>query len=451
MHSRLRPHMMLAVALVFSVHHINASPINPAKHILIATPVDTCFVFICTALVMLMTPALALFYGGLVRSKNVLSVLMQCLGSAGVVTVLWVALGYSLAFSPSVISYGKYGLVGGLSWAFNGISNVGLAPRQGYGGTIPHELFMIYECMFAMIAPALIAGAFAERMKFAPYLIFSSVWLLLVYCPVAHWVWSEHGWLHELGALDFAGGAVVHMTTGWSALVMAIVIRPRHGFPRQPLVPHNIVTSTIGAGLLWFGWFGFNGGSALASGPAAVVALIATHCAAAAGSLAWICYDWIKRGRPTTLGAASGAISGLVAITPACGYVGPGAACLIGVIGGCICAWAVEFRAHMGVDDSLDAFGIHGVGGLIGALLTGVFATAAVNPAVSSTMQGLVAGQIHLLGVQLFSCGVTILYASCMTLIIALILNRVMGLRASSDDEQFGLDLTQHGESAYNG
>jgi Amt family ammonium transporter len=410
---------------------------------------DTAFILVSAALVMLMTPALGLFYGGLVRTKNVLSVLMHCFAALGVITLVWVTVGYSLAFSPSVIQVGRFGLLGGLGWGF-GSANVGLDPHPFYCATIPHELFMIFQCMFAVITPALISGAFAERMTFSAYLIFAAVWSLLVYCPVAHWVWSEHGWLRELGALDFAGGAVVHMTSGFTALVIAIMIKPRRGFPREAFVPHNLVFCVLGAGLLWFGWFGFNGGSALSAGKVAVVAFVSTHCAAAAGAISWMLYDWLVRDKATVLGTASGAVAGLVAVTPASGFVSPGAGIVIGLIAGVVCAWAVGWRARKGIDDALDAFGIHGVGGALGALLTGVFASHALNSAVSENAQGVVYGGVKLLGAQAASVVITIAYSVVVSWVILKVIDLTIGLRVSSEDEQIGLDLTQHGESAYN-
>jgi Amt family ammonium transporter len=411
---------------------------------------DTAFMLICAALVMLMTPALGLFYGGLVRTKNVLSVLMHCVASMGLMTVLWVLVGYSLAFSPSSITVGEYSLLGGLDWAFLGSDNVGYEPHTVYASTIPHKLFMIFQCMFAIITPAIICGAFAERMKFKTYLVFISVWLLLVYVPVCHWVWSENGWLLKMGSLDFAGGTVVHMTSGLTALVVAIMIKPRRGFPREAFIPHNLVFTLIGAALLWFGWFGFNAGSAVSAGRTAAVAFASTHCAAAAGALAWIFYDWMVRDKPTLLGAASGAVAGLVAVTPAAGFVSPLSGFALGAITGMVCAWVVGWRARKGIDDALDAFGIHGVGGALGAILTGVFASNAMNSAVAEDMQGLIYGNGKLLLEQVIAVLVTLAYTVPVSFIILKVLDMTMGLRVSDNDEQMGLDLTQHGEAAYN-
>ncbi len=410
---------------------------------------DTAFMLICAALVMLMTPALGLFYGGLVRTKNVLSVLMHCFAAMGVITVVWVLAGYSLAFSPSSIQVGEYSLLGGLHWAFLGGRNIGMDPHPVYSATIPHRLFMIYQAMFAIITPALIAGAFAERMKFKTYLVFIAIWSLLVYSPVCHWVWSENGWLKKIGSLDFAGGTVVHMTSGFTALLVAIMIKPRRGFPREAFIPHNLVFTFIGAGLLWFGWFGFNAGSAIGSGKVAVVAFVSTHCAAAAGAMAWIFYDWIVRDKPTLLGAASGAVAGLVAITPAAGFVSPTSGIIIGAVSGIVCAWAVGYRARKGIDDALDAFGVHGVGGTIGALLTGVFASTYLNSAVPGDAQGLIHGNGGLFLAQIYAILITIAYTITVSWVILKVLDLTMGLRVPDEEEQMGLDLTQHGEAAY--
>lgn len=424
-----------------SVEHLPAESISAG---------DTAFMLIAAALVMLMTPALGLFYGGLVRTKNVLSTFMYCVAAMGIITVIWVLCGYSLAFSPSVLRVGRFGLLGGFDWAFLGARNIGMDPHPFYCSTIPHRLFMIYQGMFAIITPALISGAFAGRMRFKTYLVFMAVWAFVVYCPIAHWVWSEHGWLREIGALDFAGGAVVHISSGFTALVIAIMIGPRRGFPREAFIPHNLVFTVLGAGLLWFGWFGFNAGSALSSGKIAVVAFVATQCAAAAGALAWMFYDWIVREKPTILGTVSGALAGLVAITPASGFVSPAAAFVIGALAGVACAWIVGWRARKGIDDALDAFGIHGVGGAIGAVLTGVFASHYLNPGVAEDAQGLIHGNMKLLLVQIASVVIAIVYACAVSWVILKVLDLTMGLRVTDEEEQIGLDLTQHGEAAYN-
>lgn len=407
---------------------------------------DTAFMLVSAALVMLMTPALALFYGGLVRAKNVLSILMQSFIALGVITFIWLLYGYSLAFSPSLVAPGGYGLIGSLDWA--GARNVGMTPHPVYCPTVPHRLFMIYQCMFAIITPALISGAFAERMKFKTYLVFIVVWSTLVYIPVAHWVWSENGWLRRIDSLDFAGGTVVHMTSGFTALVAAVMIRPRHGFPRQAFIPHNLVLTLIGVGLLWVGWFGFNAGSAIGSGQLAVVAFVATHCAAAGGAFAWTLYDWLLKDKPTLLGAGSGAVAGLVAVTPASGFVGPLAGFVIGAAAGVLCAWVVTWRARRGIDDALDAFGVHGVGGTLGALLTAVFASAYLNPGIAGG-EGLIHGGFRLLIAQIVAVVVTLLYTLVVSWVVLKALDLTMGLRVSHDEEQMGLDLTQHGEAAY--
>jgi Amt family ammonium transporter len=407
---------------------------------------DTAFMLISAALVMLMTPALALFYGGLVRAKNVLSVFMHCFVALAVISAQWYLFGYSLAFAPSLLHVGDYGLLGALHWI--GGRGVGLAPYDAYSSTIPHRLFMIYQCMFAIITPALIAGAFAERMKFKAYLWFIVLWTTLVYDPVAHWVWSEKGWLKQIGSLDFAGGTVVHMTSGLTALIAALLIGPRRGFPRTPFLPHSLVFTLLGAGMLWFGWFGFNAGSAIGSGALAVVAFTATHCGAVGGALAWLIYDWLTKGKPTALGIASGAVAGLVAITPASGFVGALAALGIGAAAGIVCAYAVTWRARRGIDDSLDAFGVHGVGGTLGALLTGVFASSAANPSIGANV-GLLYGGWRLFLVQLCAIGATIVYTGVVSFLILKVLDKTVGLRVSDEDERMGLDLTQHGESAY--
>lgn len=411
---------------------------------------DTAFVLLSAALVMLMTPALSLFYGGLVRSRNVLSVIMQSFTALGLVTLQWMLVGYSLSFAPSLVSVHlggqEYGLLGALNYA--GMRAVGMEPCPVYSATIPHRLFMTYQCMFAIITPALISGAFAERMKFKSYVLFVLLWTTLVYDPVAHWVWSENGWLRKMGALDFAGGTVVHISSGVTALLAAVMIRPRRGFPREAFVPHNLVFTLLGAGLLWFGWFGFNAGSALSAGQVATVAFLATHCAAAGGALAWIAIDsWEKR-KPTLLGAASGAVAGLVAVTPASGYVGPLSALVIGMAAGAVCSWAVTWRARKGIDDALDAFGVHGVGGTIGAILTGVFASAYLNSAIRGN-EGLIHGGWKLIFSQLIAVAVTIVYTAAVSYVILKVLDLTVGLRVCTDDELQGLDLTQHGENAY--
>jgi Amt family ammonium transporter len=401
---------------------------------------DTAFVLLSAALVMLMTPGLALFYGGMVRRKNALATIMQSFICLGLVGVAWVIYGYSLAFGPD-----KGGLIGGLEWV--GLRNVGLDPNPDYAATIPHQAFMIYQAMFAVITPALITGAFAERMKFKTYVVFVMLWFTLVYVPVAHWVWGAGGWLRTLGALDFAGGTVVHISSGVSALVAAIVIGRRLRYPSDDMRPHDLTMTLLGTGLLWFGWFGFNAGSALSASTLSVVAFVATNTAAAAGALAWMFVEWWDRGEPNVLGAASGAVAGLVGITPAAGFVSPISAVLIGAGAGALCYGAVvKLRPKLGYDDSLDTFGIHGVGGIWGALATGLFASKLVNAAGND---GLLAGNPAQLAVQLAGVAATVAYAALITLVLFKVLDATMGLRVKEQEEEEGLDLSEHGEVAY--
>ncbi|MCX5889974.1 MAG: ammonium transporter [Deltaproteobacteria bacterium] len=405
---------------------------------------DTAFVLISAALVMLMTPGLALFYGGMVRSKNVLGTLMQNFIMLGVVGVLWALYGYSLAFGPDVGH-----VIGNLDWI--GLAGVGFEPFKAYSETIPHQTFMIYQAMFAIITPALITGAFAERMKFSTFLVFMVIWSTIVYNPVAHWVWGDGGWLKNLGALDFAGGTVVHINAGVAALAAALVMGPRRGYAGygngvESFIPHNLPMTILGAGLLWFGWFGFNAGSALGANALASSAFTATHLATCAATLSWVGAEWIHRGKPTTLGAASGAVAGLVAITPAAGYVGPMSAMLIGLIAGVICYLAVLVKPKLGYDDSLDVVGVHCVGGITGALLTGLFATKLVNAAGGD---GLFYGNPGQLWTQLIAVGVTVIYSFVISYALFWILDKTMGLRVDSDAEVAGLDLSVHQETGY--
>jgi Amt family ammonium transporter len=392
-------------------------------------------VLVSTALVLLMTPALALFYGGLVRRKNVLSTFIHCFFALGLVTVQWTVIGYSLAFGPT-----QGGVIGGLDHLF--LDGVGLEAR----GSIPHLLFCAYQLMFAIITPALIAGAFAERVKFSTYVVFTLLWTTLVYDPICHWVWAPGGWLCARGALDFAGGTVVHLSSGASALVFAIVLGKRHGYPRQKMLPHDLTMTLLGAGLLWFGWFGFNAGSALASNELAVLALVNTHVAAAAGALVWAGIEWIRHGKPSALGVASGLVAGLVAIMPAAGFVGPVASLAIGAMAGAACFGGVLLKGRFGYDDALDAFGVHGLGGALGAVLTGVFANVVWNPAGSN---GALLGGWSLLGENVLGVVVSAAYAGGASFVILKVLDRVMGLRADKDTELEGLDVTLHGEEAY--
>jgi Amt family ammonium transporter len=400
---------------------------------------DTAFILISAALVMLMTPGLAFFYGGMVRGKNVLSTMMQSFVAIALISVQWILFGYSLGFGPD-----RGHFIGGLDWI--GLRGVGMAPNPDYAATIPHQAYMIYQCMFAIITPALITGAVAERMKFKTYLVFMLLWATFVYDVVAHWVWGAGGWLHNLGALDFAGGTVVHVSSGVSALVAAVILGRRRGYPHAPMSPHNLPFTLLGTGLLWFGWFGFNAGSAVAAGALSTSAFIATNTAAASAALAWMFMDWTVKGKPTALGAASGAVAGLVAITPASGFVGPMSSILIGLAGGCVCFAAVSLRTRTAVDDSLDVFGVHGIGGTLGALLTGLFAQKLINPAGND---GLLFGNPSLFGTQVLAVIATWAYSIGVTFIILKLLDATMGLRAADGEEDEGLDVSQHGESAY--
>jgi Amt family ammonium transporter len=400
---------------------------------------DTAFVLVSSALVMFMTPGLALFYGGMVRTKNVLATIMQSFIIIGLVTVIWVLWGYSLAFGPDV-----GGVVGSLSWF--GLKGVGLSPSPDYASTIPHQAFMIFQGMFAIITPALITGAFAERMKFSALLVFIALWSTLVYSPLAHWVWGSGGWLGNLGALDFAGGTVVHISSGASALAAVLIISKRKGYGKEQFIPHNLPMTITGTAILWFGWFGFNAGSALGSNGLAAAAFVTTHVAAGTASLSWMFAEWIHHGKPTTLGAASGAVAGLVAITPAAGFVSPVAALIIGGLAGVICYGGVMAKARLGYDDSLDVVGIHGVGGTWGALATGLFASTLVNP---DGANGLFFGNPGQLWIQFLSVVVTCLFAFAMTFVILKILDLIIGLTVSKEDEVQGLDVTQHSEAGY--
>ena len=396
---------------------------------------DTAWLLISSALVLLMTPALALFYGGLVRRKNVLSTFMHSLAALPIVTLQWALCGYSLAFGTT-----HGGLIGGFEFVgLRGLSDT-------VHGTVPSLAFVAFQMMFAIITPALISGAFAERMKFSAYVVFTLLWSFLVYDPVAHWVWADGGWLLKLGALDFAGGTVVHLTAGMSALVCAIVLGKRLKYPEEHHPPHNLTMCITGAGILWFGWFGFNAGSALGSGSLAATALMSTHLGAAAGAASWLAIEWRHRGRATALGVASGLVAGLVAITPAAGYVAPWASMVIGGAAGLVCYGAVVLKTRLGYDDALDAFGVHGVGGLLGALLTGVFAEKAINPAGAD---GLLAGNPSQLGVQVIGVLASGAYAVVVTWGLLKLIDKTIGLRVDEQCEREGLDLTLHGEEGY--
>ena len=414
---------------------------------------DNGWMLVCSALVLLMTgPGLALFYGGLVRKKNVLATMMQSFAMMAVVTVVWAIVGYTLCFGAG------NSLIGGFGHLF--LHGVGAAPDADYSTTLPLQTFMIYQLMFAIITPALISGAFAERMKFSAMLVFMVLWSLLVYAPMAHMVWGKGGLLNAaLGGrfptLDFAGGTVVHITSGVSALVCAMYLGKRIGYPREPMMPHSVVLSFIGACLLWVGWFGFNAGSALGAGALATSAFVATHFAAASAAIGWAVAEWIRNGKPSALGAISGCVAGLVAITPASGFVGPMPALLIGLIAGVGCYLMVaKVKAALGYDDSLDAFGVHGVGGTIGALLTGVFATRLVNPIFrdahgNALPLGWIDGNFRQIGNQLVGIAIAVTLAAVGTFILLKLVDTLMGLRVSAEHEVQGLDLTQHGEEGY--
>jgi Amt family ammonium transporter len=392
------------------------------------------------ALVLLMTPALAFFYGGLVRKKNMLSILMQCFMLMAVITLQWVIFGYSLSFGPSL-----HGWIGSLKWMF--LNGVGLDPNPDYAATIPHQAFMIFQAMFAIITPGLILGAFAERMKFSAFCLFSLLWATFVYDPVCHWVWGVGGFLRSAGALDFAGGTVVHINAGVAALAAALVLGKRQGFPDRTSPPHNLPFAVLGAGLLWFGWFGFNAGSALTAGGLAVNAFVVTHVAAAVAGLTWALLDWILQKHPTMLGMITGAVAGLVAITPAAGFVNVMGAIGIGVGVSVICYLSVVFvKSKFGYDDALDAFGVHGVGGIWGALATGLWATKSVNAAGAD---GLFYGNPMQFVVQLKAVAVTVVYSFGVTFVLLKVVNALVGLRVSQENERIGLDLAEHREAAY--
>ena len=402
---------------------------------------DTAWVLVSSALVMFMTiPGLAFFYGGLVRRKNVLSTMMQSFFIFCLISLQWILWGYSLAFGPD-----KGHLIGNLSWI--GLHGVGLVPNPDYAATIPHQLFMVYQMMFAAITPALITGAFAERIKFSTFAIFSLLWATLVYDPICHWVWGAGGWIKNLGALDFAGGTVVHISSGISALVCALMLGKRKGYAENPTPPHNMTYTLLGACMLWFGWFGFNAGSALSAGTLAVSAFIATNTAAATAALTWMFIEWKIAGKPTVLGGATGAVAGLATITQAAGFVGPLSAMIIGIIAGIVCYIMVSVVKNLlGYDDSLDAFGVHGVGGTTGALATGLFAQKIINPAGND---GLLFGNPSLFMKQGIAVIAAIIYSAIVTFIILKVLDSVLGLRITEEEEEIGLDNTQHRESAY--
>ncbi len=401
---------------------------------------DTAWVMVSTALVTLMVPGLAFFYGGLVRQKSTLNTMLMSLGALAIVTVQWVVCGYSLSFSPGSSWLGGLDFVG-----FRGVTGI---PNATYAGALPHLLFAAFQCMFAGITVALFSGAVIDRMRFAGYLVFGLVWTTLIYDPLAHWVWGDGGWLRTLGALDFAGGTVVHISAGVTALVLAVMMGPRRDFGRVPTVPHSVPFSLLGAGLLWFGWFGFNAGSALAADGIAANALVTTHASASAALLAWLVLERVRGGRPTAVGAATGAVVGLVAITPAAGFVSPLSAIAIGVLAAPCSFFALQYRSTTRVDDTLDVFACHGVAGIAGAVLTGVFASTAVNP---NGANGLLFGNPQLIVVQLLAVVATIAFAGVGTAGIVVALRAVMTLRIPVTAEMSGIDIDQHGEEAYHG
>jgi ammonium transporter, Amt family len=400
---------------------------------------DTAWMLTSTALVMIMLPGLALFYGGLVRRKNVLSTIMHSFFGLALVSVVWVLVGFTLAFGPDV---NGWGIIGGLD--FVGFNNVGLEPSTVYATTIPFILFAAFQLMFAAITPALITGAFAERKRFGAFVLFTILWSILVYSPIAHWVWSDNGWLFKLGALDFAGGTVVHISSGVSALIVAILIG-RRVVNGESMEPHDVPMTVLGAGLLWFGWFGFNAGSAVSAGGLAASAFVVTNTAAAAATITWVLASYLHKGKVSVVGAACGAVAGLVAITPASGFVTAGGALFIGLVAGGLCYSATLLRARVKVDDALDVFAVHGVGGMFGALATGIFATKAIQESYS----GLIDGNAGQVGIQLVAIGATIAYAVVATFIIIKVVGLVLGLRVSATSEEAGLDLAVHGEAAY--
>jgi Amt family ammonium transporter len=445
--------MYAAVAMAQTTTPPAGSPVTAAPKV---DPGDTAWILTSSALVLLMTPGLAFFYGGLVRRKNALATIMQSFIIIGIITIQWVLWGYSLAFGPDIGG----GFLGGLGWF--GLNGVGLEPNPDYAATVPAQAFMIFQMMFAVITPALITGAFAERMRFKAFVFFTLLWATIVYDPIAHWVWSctgiagaekiagcegTPGFLRALGALDFAGGTVVHISSGISALVAALFLGKRLGFGEEPLEPHDATMVVLGASLLWFGWFGFNAGSALAAGSLATSAFVVTHIAAAMAAITWMTMSWVQKGSPSVLGAAAGAVAGLVAITPASGFVTPMGAVLIGLGGGFFCFLGVQWiKDRMGVDDALDVFGVHGVGGIWGALATGLFATLAVNELGAN---GLFYGNPSQLLIQLAAVLASMVWAGGLTFVILKVVDVVIGLRVRPEEELEGLDASVHGEAAY--
>jgi ammonium transporter, Amt family len=447
--------LSLAALGLFSLA-ATAQTAAPAAIVPVVDAGDTAWMIVACALVLLMTiPGLALFYGGLVRRKNVLNVLMQCMILMAVISIEWVMVGYSLSFGSIKGALAPY--IGGFDWAFlKGIHMGDLSPYfishsqatadGGTIGTIPHFVFIMFQCMFAVITPGLILGAFAERIKFKGFLVFSLLWAIIIYNPIAHWVWSADGWLFKLGALDFAGGTVVHINAGVAAIVMALMLGKRHDYQGHAIPPHNIPHVFIGASLLWFGWFGFNAGSGLAADGLAGNAFLVTHIAAATAALVWALLDWFHGKKPTVVGVCTGAVAGLVAITPAAGFVDVTGALIIGLAVSLICFFMVAWvKPKLGYDDSLDAFGVHGIGGIIGAILTGVLAT----PAVQAAYSGAAYGNWHQLGVQCIAVLTTLVYSGIGTFLLFKLVEKTIGIRATVNEESIGLDESQHGETAY--
>lgn len=402
---------------------------------------DTAWILVCAVLVFIMTPGVAFFYGGMARRKNILSILTQCFAIICIVSLQWVLFGYSLSFGPDT----GHGIIGNMDWF--GLRGVGQEPSVTYAETVPHLAFMIFQAMFAIITPALMVGAFAERVKFSALVLFTLLWSTLVYDPIAHWVWGNGGWLGKIGALDFAGGIVVHVSSGVSALLLAVLIGRRVGYKKQAFAPHNLPITFLGGALLWLGWFGFNAGSALEAGGLAANAFVTTNTSAAAAGMAWAYMEWKLDGAPTVLGIVSGVIAGLVAITPACGFVSALSAIPIGLIAGSICYLSVaRLKPFLGYDDSLDVFGVHGIGGIWGTLATGIFAAASINPGGAD---GLLLGNAKLFFIQIFYMVVCIAYALVVTGILYKVVGFLVGMRVDKQSELIGLDLTQHNESAY--
>lgn len=427
--------IFMAVPLLLALTAQNALAAAPSA----ISTADTAWIMISSALVLLMTPGLAMFYGGMVRSKNVLSTMMHSFIAIAIISIQWITFGYSLSFGPDI-----NGFIGDLSWAF--MNGVGMEPSADYATTIPHLTFMIYQCMFAVITPALISGALAERIKFSTYVVFILLWSTLVYDPVCHWIWGKGGWLGNAGAMDFAGGMVVHLTSGISALVAALMVGARYNYGREAMTPHNLPLTVMGAGILWFGWFGFNAGSALTSGGLSTMAFVTTHIAASTAMVVWVFIEWRHTGKATMFGAATGCIAGLATITPAAGFVSPMSAMAIGAAAGMLCYYALTLKARFGYDDSLDAFGVHGVGGIIGTIGVGIFASTAINAAGAD---GLLAGNAQTLIIQLKAMGVVAAYSITVTFVLLKILDALMGLRVLDEHEITGLDLSLHSENGY--